>query len=304
MKRSYLGKGLQSLIPKKPSKITSLIQREASAQKRLQPEKEVIFNIEINKIKPNPHQPRERSSPAGLRELADSIREHGILQPLLVTKIEKPTDWGGRQVEYQLVAGERRWQAAQMAGLPHVPVIIKPASEPQKVEIALVENLQREDLNPIEAARAFKQLEDEFGFSHKELAEKIGKSRVAITNLIRLLKTPKEVQQGLLEGKVDEGHARAIMMADKDKRLALYHQAVRRNLTVRQIEEKARRLAKGYRPYHPAQPDPVLLDFIDKLQKVFKTKVRIKKAGQAGQILIGFTSLKELKNLVARLSKG
>lgn len=302
MKTSHLGKGLQSLIPKRPSKITSLIQG-GKLDKRWPLEREVVFNIEIDKIKPNPHQPRKELTPESLKELADSIREHGILQPLLVTKIEKPTEWGGQQVEYQLVAGERRWKAAQLAGLPHVPVIIKETSEPQKLELALVENLQREDLNPIEAARAFKQLQEEFGLSQKEIAEKVGKSRVAITNLLRLLAAPKEIQQGLLEGRINEGHARAIMMADSAKQVSLYQQAIKYNLSVRQLEERARRLVKGVRPHHPLPPDPALQDLIERLQKVLKTKVRIRKSGQAGQILIGFSSLKELKNLIVRLSK-
>jgi len=184
-----------------------------------------------------------------------------------------------------------------------VPVIIKRTSEPQKLELALVENLQREDLNPIEAARAFRQLRDKFGLSHKEISEKVGKSRVVITNVLRLLKAPEEIQQGLLEGKIDEGHARAIMMADSAKQAPLYQQAVKYNLSVRQLEEKARCLAKGIRLHHPLPPDPALLNFIDKLQRVLRAKVRVRKSGEAGQILIGFSSLKELKNLIARLSK-
>ena len=165
-----LGRGLQSLIPKKQSKISNLIKNEGSeVNLGLSSKKDSIFNIEVNKIKPNPNQPRKELSQESLKELAESIKEHGVLQPLIVTKIEKSTN-RGHDVEYELIAGERRWRASKMAGLPHVPVIIRgKAIADRNLEIALVENIQRENLNPIDSALAFKRLQDEFKLRHKDI---------------------------------------------------------------------------------------------------------------------------------------
>jgi len=217
-----LGKGLQSLIPKKR------LEDKNRKGNWIRPEKESIFYIEIDKIKPNPFQPRRNFSKSSLKELSNSIREQGILQPLLVTKIEKPTE-RGQDVEYYVIAGERRLRAAKMAGLTQVPVIIRPAVGYQKLELALIENIQREDLNPIEQARALKRLKEEYGITYKEIAEKLGKSEVSIINTVRLLKLPLTVQKGVYEGKITEGHARAILMAKPKKRLSLYYKTIKNN---------------------------------------------------------------------------
>ena len=198
-----LGKGLQSLIPKKESKISDLIKGREKTSDLPTSKKESIFNVEIDKIKPNPDQPRKDLDESTLKELADSIREHGILQPLIVSKTEKETN-RGREVEYELIAGERRWRAAKIARLFSVPVIIKDSHAHERLEIALVENIQREDLNAMEAAMAFKRLQEDFGLRHHHIAEKIGKKRSTVTNTMRLLTLPKEVQGAIISGKISE----------------------------------------------------------------------------------------------------
>jgi ParB family chromosome partitioning protein len=300
--RQPLGKGLQSLIPKKQSKITSLVKDQAGTTSWLRPKKESIFNVEVDKIRPNPHQPRHDLSDGSLKELADSIREHGVLQPLIVTKIEKPTE-RGREVEYELVAGERRWRAAQMAGLPHVPVIIRDSSAHQKLEIALVENLQRENLNPIEAALAFKQLQDDFNLKHKEIAKKVGKSRTTVTNTIRLLSLPKEVQVAMASNQINEGHGRAILMARPSARLALFRAIVKNNLSVRQAEEKARKLALPNKPRSRGPKNPLFKKIENDLQQVLGRRVSITQRGETGHLNIEFCSQQELDKLVKHLLK-
>jgi ParB family chromosome partitioning protein len=299
--RQSLGKGLQSLIPKKPSRTSSLIQKQAQIKGRLSAEQESVFNVEIDKIKPNPHQPRQDLSKKNLKELADSIREHGILQPLIVTQIEKSTP-RGRKVEYQLVAGERRWRAAKMAGLPHVPVIIRDSSERQKLEIALIENLQREDLNAIEEAQAFKQLQDEFNLKHEEIAQKVGKSRPTITNSIRLLSLPLKIQQAVLANKISEGHARAILMAKPEAQMALYQKIVKNNLTVRQAEDIASKIA-AQRQKNKGPKNPLYRKIEKELQEVWGKRVSITRRGEIGRLSVEFHNQQELDKLVKHFLK-
>jgi len=300
--KTSLGKGLQSLIPKKQPKIASLIKNQSRKESWLEPKKESIFNIEVDKIRPNPCQPRKNLSKESLKEMAGSIREHGILQPLIVTKIEKPTE-RGRQVEYELVAGERRWKAAQMAGLPHVPVIIRDSSANEKLELALVENLQRENLNPIEAAQAYKQLQDDFKLKHSQIAQKVGKSRVTITNTLRLLTLPSKVQKAMIEGRITDGHGRAILMAKPMARLALYQAVIRNNLAVRQTEDKARKVALPNKPYAQGPKNPLFRKIEKDLGKVLSQRVSILRRGDMGYLNIGFASQKELDKVVKHLLK-
>ena len=196
-----LGNGLQSLIPPKSvnsPKYSKTLKTDLSDEERT---KNVLY-IKISKIKPNPHQPRKNFEPSRLRELADSIREHGIIQPLVVNTIGD---------EYQLIAGERRLQAAKIVGLSEVPAIIRDSSEQEKLELALVENLQRDNLNPIEKAYAFKKLIDEFNFIQENVAKRIGRSRETVANTLRLLELPAEIQRAILNNKITEGHGRAIL---------------------------------------------------------------------------------------------
>ncbi len=212
-----LGGGLQSLIPKKPTGgQVNLIQQKKDEVKTL-------AEIEIYKIKPNPHQPRKNFDKGKLQELADSIKEHGILQPLVVTKDKENT--------YQLIAGERRLNAAKLIGLTKVPVIIRDSSEQEKLELALVENIQRDGLNPIERAYAFKKLVDEFNCIQADVAKRVGKSRETVANTIRLLDLPAEIQRAILEDKISEGHGRVILsLPDIEKQILLFKSIFRVNI--------------------------------------------------------------------------
>jgi len=289
-----LGRGLQSLIPKRKSK-----DRLKEKGNWIRPEKESIFYIEIDKIKPNPFQPRRNFSKSSLKELANSIREQGILQPLLVTKIEKPTE-RGQDVEYYVIAGERRLRAAKMAGLTQVPVIIRPAAGYQKLELALIENIQREDLNPIEEARALKRLKEEYGITYKEIAERLGKSEVSIINTVRLLKLPLTVQKGVYEGKITEGHARAILMAKPKKRLSLYYKTIKNNLSVRDVERLASKVpAKSPRP----RKDSEFTDIINKLKEIFTDRVRIVRSGNTRKLIMEFSNKRSFNQAIKKLLK-
>jgi len=301
MKQS-LGKGLQSLIPKKQQRINDLASSQIQRSGWAQPKKESVFNVEVDKIRPNSLQPRRDFASDSLKELADSIREHGILQPILVTKVAKTTD-RGQDVEYELIAGERRWRAAQIAGLPHIPVIIRDSSAKQKLEIALVENIQRENLNAIETALAFKQFQDDFGLKHKEIAQKVGRKRATVTNFLRLLNLPKEVQNAVMAGKISEGHGRAILMAKPSVRLAIFKNVIKNDLNVRATEEKARKLAipnksKG------GGPKNFLFKKIEKdIAEIWGRRVSITQRGEMGHLRVEFVGSKELNKLKNHLLK-
>ena len=289
MKNTF-GKGLESLIPKKRGDVI---------EKPFPAEKEAIFNIEIEKIKPNPYQPRKEFDQEGLNSLAESIREHGILQPLIVTRGEGNE---GAQVEYQLIAGERRLLAAKMAGLIQVPVVIREPTEREKLEISLIENVQRLDLNPMEKAEAFKRLQEEFNFLQKDVAKLCGKSREAIANTLRLLELPNEIKNALKEGKITEGHAKAILMAKEPQRQKiLFSKILKDGLNVRETESFVQKLEVW-------QPKKRTLEFIElfkDLEKKAKEILRIKtlKFGlQAGKpkLTIFFNSKKEIENFLKR----
>ncbi len=302
MTNSPLGKGLQSLIPKKESKITSLIKKQSKASNSMKSQKESVFNIEVDKIIPNPNQPRKDMEESSLKELAESIKQHGVLQPLIVTKIEKPTE-RGQQVEYELIAGERRWRASQLAGLPHVPVIIKDSAAQQKLEIALVENIQRENLNAIESALAYKQLQDDFNLRHKDIAEKVGKSRTTVTNTLRLLVLPTEVKKAMSGNKISEGHGRAILLARPGAHLSLYKAIIKHGLSVRQVEERARKLAIENKPNAKGPKNPFFKKIEKDLGSVLGRRVSILKRGDTNYMNIEFASQKELDKLAKYLMK-
>ena len=301
--RQSLGKGLQSLIPKKQSKSSGKILEERTI-KLDQPKskKESIFNIEIDKVRPNPDQPRKDVSSEGLKELASSIREHGVLQPLIVTKIEKPTE-RGQQVEYELVAGERRWRAARMAGFPYVPVIIRDSSAHEKLEIALVENLQRENLNSLETALAFKQLQKDFGLKQREIAQKVGKSRVAVTNILRLLTLPPKIQEALASNQISEGHGRAILIAKPSAQIGLFRAIIRNKWGVRLAEEKARDLSLVYKPRSQGPKNLLFKKMEKQLGEVMGRRISITQRGDLGHLRIEFADRKDLGRIIDYLSK-
>ncbi|MCX8015888.1 MAG: ParB/RepB/Spo0J family partition protein [Patescibacteria group bacterium] len=279
----------------------------------LGPIKEAVYLIEVEKIKPNPYQPRKHFDDESLKELAESIREYGILQPLIVSRVEKETDFG-RSVEYQLIAGERRLRAAQLLGLERVPAIIRPSlEERQKLEAAIIENIQRSDLNPLETARGFAKLADEFGLPQREIAERIGKSRAYVANMLRLLELPSEAQRALEEGKITESHARLLLsIQNPEKQRALLGEILSRKLTVRETEILTRRILEmPLGEFVQKHQDVSISDLGDalekeierKLEEIFGTKVEVKKRGNKGKITINFFSEEELNEILKKLVK-
>ncbi|MEW5805720.1 MAG: ParB/RepB/Spo0J family partition protein [Patescibacteria group bacterium] len=271
-------------------------------------EAQSIFYIETEKIKPNPFQPRREFDPNNLEELANSIKEYGILEPLLAVRAEKYTE-SGTEVEYQLLAGERRLRAAKLVGLNTVPVIIKEnIADREKLEIALIENLQREDINSIERAKAFAELADKFKLSQREIAFRVGKSREFVANTLRLLQLPQEIQRALENGKVSEGHARIILSLNlPEQQKALLGRIISYNLTVRQAEESAKQLKKQAQysagSYEQIIPnfDPELEELESLLEETLKTRVILKKKGRKGMIAINFNSQEELENIIEKI---
>ncbi|MBI2048037.1 MAG: ParB/RepB/Spo0J family partition protein [Parcubacteria group bacterium] len=266
-----------------------------------------IFWVEVEKIKPNPFQPRKEFDEHRLNDLADSVRQYGILQPLVVTRKEVERTDGGLHVEYELIAGERRLRAAKIAGLGQVPVVIRVGDEDNekaKLEIAIIENVQREDLNPVDRARAFKQLVEDFGFKHQEVANKISKSREYVSNSVRLLTLPQEIIDSLGVGTITEGHARPLLMlSDKpEEQLTLHKEIVYKKLTVREAERIARHAAYERTRKRSTELNPELLDLEEKLTKTLGTRVQVESRGEGGKITIDYFSPEELETLLNRLS--
>ena len=281
---------------------------EKSSTSNVNLKEERVFQIETEKIKPNPYQPRHLFSEDSIRELADSIRQFGILEPLIVTRVEKETD-KGTEVEYQLIAGERRLMAAKMIGLPTVPAIIRLSMEDQKkLELALIENIQREDLNVISKARAFDRLIKEFGLTQQELATRLGKSREVIANTLRLLQLPLEIQKALEENLINEGHARAILLFNNpEKRRLFYKEILAKNLSGREAMELAQRYIASENPEASKEQrrnvsyDPQDLEWKEKLEERLGVPVVIKKKGEKGAIEIKFFSNKEYDEILKKL---
>ena len=283
MTKRGLGKGLGALIPTVPTALT-----ETTAAS--------IRQASVRTIAPNPRQPRQKQDPAALQELADSIREHGLIQPLIVTAA--PPDQQAVGVQYQLIAGERRWAAAQLAGLSAVPVIVKEATPQQMLELALVENIQRADLNPLEEATAYRQLIDEFGLTQEEVASRVGKSRVTVANVVRLLRLPDKVKAALLEGQITEGHARAFLAVENSEEMVrLLKVVIRQDLNVRQTEELVRRQTAEARPKASAQPSPDTTALENRFREVLGTRVRLFRSKKGGKLVIHFYSEEELQTI-------
>lgn len=255
-----------------------------------------IMEIPIESVSPNPHQPRDDFNEEGLQELADSIKEHGVLQPLIVSR----TDSGG----YELIAGERRLEASKIAGFEKVPVIVKKVSEQSKAELALIENVQRSNLNPMEEAKAYKKLQDTFALTQQEIATRVGKRRSTISNILRLLNLPIEIQKALVGGTITEGHARCILaVSNSEKQRAFFELILREGLTVRQAEDKANQVTEGTKKPRKRHIDPDLQAHEEKLSQALGTKVRIKQSKSGGQIAINFYSEEEFNALLTNLSQ-
>jgi len=274
-----LGRGLGALIPPP------------------QASRHGLRDVPVDAIKPNPWQPRTHFDEQELQELADSIREHGVLQPVLVSEQADGT--------FQLITGERRWRAVQLAGMPSLPAMVKEVTPQASLELALVENIQRRDLNPLEEAHAFRQLLDEHGLTQEQLGQRVGKSRVAITNTLRLLHLPEPVREALAGGAITEGHARAILMANGESaRLRVLERVLADHLSVRETEASARALnASRGRPASEARPDPDVERLEDAFRRALGTRVRLVRGRRGGRLVITFFSDDELQGLYEAIVK-
>lgn len=294
-KKRGLGKGLDSLIPQGKIKVGS----DKPGGNALIDEKDAVINININQVEPDREQPRKTFNEDELNELADSIKAHGIFQPLLV---QKKDDY------YEIVAGERRWRAAKIAGLKEVPCIVREFSEQEKVTIQLIENIQREDLNPIDEALAYKRLIDEFNMKQDEVAESVGKNRTTITNSMRLLNLADEVQEMLIDEKLTPGHARALLaVSDKSEQIRLANQVFDEKMSVRDTEKLVKSLGKPKKkkPMTPEQLQLIYRQLEDRLIKSIEAKATIKPAdNKKGKIEIEYYSQDELEAIVDKIVKG
>lgn len=274
-KSQGLGKGLGALIrPMDAETGIPLDTMEGSGLKM----------VALKEIRPNPHQPRTEFDQEALEELADSIREHGLIQPLIVNQVSRN--------DYHLIAGERRWRASQLAGLNTIPAVVKnDVTALEMLELAIIENVQREDLNALEEGLAYKQLIDEFGFTQAQVAKRMGKGRPTIANMIRLLDLPERVQEAVINDEISTGHARALLRLNNDKeRVAVMHDIIKFGLNVRQIEEIVRKRAEKSAPKKkPRQRlSPELEDVERQFGEKFATRVNIEKTRDGGKIIIHY----------------
>jgi ParB family chromosome partitioning protein len=284
-KRPALGRGLGALIP--GASPPTPIRRD-------------YFECAIEDVHPSADNPRQRFDEQKLDELAESIRNQGVVQPLVVRQ-RPPLEGGG----FWLIAGERRWRAAQRAGLRSVPVVVKDVAEKQAYELTLVENLQREDLNPIEEAEAYQRLGSEFGYTQEQLAARVGKDRATVANALRLLKLPQKVRNLVASDELQMGHARALLGLEQESAIErAAARVVQKQLSVRQTEELVRRERSGVAPKKPSAPTPTAStrDLEQRLERAFGTKVRLQqKSPSAGRIEIDYHSLDQLDALLDKL---
>jgi ParB family transcriptional regulator, chromosome partitioning protein len=273
-KRRALGRGLSALIP----------EPEAEARQAAAAAAEVALSL----LEPNPYQPRLSLDPVRLAELATSIRASGVVQPILVRR---------RGERYQIVAGERRWRAAEAAGLASVPVSVREVPDDQLLELALVENVQRQELTPLEEAQAFQRLQGELGLSQDEIARRVGRDRTTIANTLRLLKLPRELRELVTQGRLDAGHARALLALERaEDQLALGREAARKGLSVREVERRVA-LARSTRGRAAPRKEPNTAAAEERLRRALGTRVEIARRGKGGAIRVLFKSESELQRL-------
>jgi len=287
-----LGRGLESLIPK-----TKQMHPESS--------KENVFYVEINKIKPNPDQPRQDFDREGLKELSQSIRKYGVLQPLLVSKMEEENQ-RGTNVYYQLIAGERRLKAAKLAGLPNVPVVIRDdfVTKGARLEVALVENVQRKDLNPIEEAEAYERLAKEFNLTQQDIAQKVGKSREVVANSLRLLGLPRDIKESLRGGILSRAHARALLaFSSEDQQREVYGHILGGRLSSKAVEQMASssKPSKSKKTKLSSQEVNRFQALEKNLGEMLKVPVLIRSTDNGGHIVIKFATLQELNKVAKRI---
>ena len=290
-----LGRGIGNLIPEETKDEKDVVVKEVVKEDVVKEPAEV--KVRISQVEPNKEQPRKYFDEDALIELSESIKQYGVLQPLLVQKKDN---------YYEIIAGERRWRAAKLAGVKEIPVVIKDYSDQEVMEIALIENIQREDLNPIEEAQAYQRLIKDYRLKQDEVAEKVSKSRAAITNSLRLLKLDKRVQEMVMEGKLSNGHARTIIsIEDGDKQYAIAQKIFDEKLSVREVEKLMREQdKKGKQPKELPENDFVYRDLEEKLSKSLGTQVTIKnKSNNKGKIEIQYYSQSELERILEFLPK-
>ena len=290
-----LGRGIGNLIPEETKDEKDVVVKEVVKEVVVKEPAEV--KVRISQVEPNKEQPRKYVDEDALIELSESIKQYGVLQPLLVQKKDN---------YYEIIAGERRWRAAKLAGVKEIPVVIKDYSDQEVMEIALIENIQREDLNPIEEAQAYQRLIKDYRLKQDEVAEKVSKSRAAITNSLRLLKLDKRVQEMVMEGKISNGHARTIIsIEDGDKQYAIAQKIFDEKLSVREVEKLMREQdKKGKQPKELPENDFVYRDLEEKLSKSLGTQVTIKnKSNNKGKIEIQYYSQSELERILEFLPK-
>ncbi len=286
-----LGRGLSSLIPQKVNKEAAMSDGEAVVDASSGDDKDKVLRLDLDKIKVNPMQPRKRFSDHRLDELVESIRRYGIIQPLIVSE---------HNGAYELIAGERRLRAAKTIGLEKAPVIVRGVNEQEKLEVALVENLQREDLNPVETALAYRKLIDEFNLSQEDVAKSAGKSRSAVSNTLRVLNLPEEIKMALVEGRITEGHAKIISgLEGEDRQMALFRKMLNTEMSVDDTAHEARNMGG-------TKQARVKINYADKdkefaFREFFKSKAEIKRKGKGGQVIINFYSDEELEGMVDRI---
>lgn len=272
-KRRALGKGLSALIPEVK-----------------EPKRSEYFFCSLEQIRPNQFQPRKNFDEQATAELAASIKEKGLLQPLLVRRREKG---------YELIAGERRWRAAQLAGLSEVPVVVREVNDSELLEMALVENIQREDLNPLEEALVYQQLIEELNFTQEDLSRRVGKDRSTIANALRLLKLPRDAWDSLVSGELSRGHARAILgLEGKQQQKEALRKVLRASLSVRETERLVKRLKSKKTKQAEVEADPQLEFLTEQLKRLLKTMVRIKDRGGKGKVEIEYYSWDDLERIL------
>jgi ParB family chromosome partitioning protein len=286
-----LGRGLDSLIPKK-----TVTAKFSTDEINKIDAKNQILEIEPDKIQLNPHQPRQQFGHDELEDLINSIKIYGIIQPLIVTRVDENN--------FQLIAGERRLRAAKMINLPVVPVIVREAKEQEKLELALIENVQRKNLNPIEEALSFQRLMDEFNLTQEAVAQKIGKKRSSIANTIRLLSLPEEVQKAILDEKISEGHARAIAALENEAdQKELLKKILRNQLSVREVETQVKNVKVIKGSSRSSQLDPVFQEKEDRLRSILGHKVAIRKKAKGGEIVLIYNSQEDFNEIFRKLSE-
>ena len=287
-KRRALGRGLSALIPSAPAA------PPPTPPAAVESDTPRSADLDIDLLAPNPRQPRLEMDEVGLEQLAQSIRVHGVIQPILARRV------GDR---HEIVAGERRWRAAQRAGLLKVPVVYREVADDKLLEVALVENIQREDLNAIEEAKAYRRLTDELQLSQEAIAAAVGKDRATIANYLRLLNLPAEVQAEVAAGELSMGHARALLgLADESAQRRLAREVIRRRLSVREVENLVRREARPVIESQPPKADPNTRAAEERLKLALGTRVRISRRGSRGRIEIDFTGEDELQRLFVHLT--